>query len=283
MRRLVKEDLLKFDETPLFPERLAYAPLYDLTSQEYDLYTAVTRYVSTEMNRVERLQRAGQGKRGAIVGFAMVTLQRRLASSPEAIYQSIRRRTENLQERLKEVEAGRPQSGLGEGAEPAFDIDEGDEEDLSDDERERLETEVVTHSTASQTIEELEREIETLKTLEDQAQRVRNSKEHGKWNELARTLKEQPELFDAQGHRRKLIIFTEYRDTLNYLATRIRSLIGKPDAVVTIHGGRSRDERRFTQNAFVQNKDVLVLVATDAAGEGVNLQRAHLMINFDPR
>src|SRR2546425_3478409 len=281
IRRLVKEDLLKFDETPLFPERLAYAPLYDLTPQEYGLYKAVTHYVSTEMNRVERLQRAGQGKRGAIVGFAMVTLQRRLASSPEAIYQSIRRRRENLGERLKEIEAGRSQSGLGEEAAPAFDVEEGDEEDLSDDERERLETEVLTHSTASQTIEELEREIETLKSLEDQTQRVRNSKEHGKWNELARTLQEQPELFDAQGHRRKLIIFTEYRDTLNYLATRIRSLIGKPDAVVTIHGGMSRDERRFMQNAFVQNKDVLILVATDAAGEGVNLQRAHLMINFD--
>src|SRR2546422_2510151 len=114
MRRLVKEDLLKFDETPLFPERRAYAPLYDLTPAEYDLYTAVTNYVSREMNRVERLQRAGQGKRGAIVGFAMVTLQRRLASSPEAIYQSIRRRKENLEERLKEIEAGRAHTGLGE-------------------------------------------------------------------------------------------------------------------------------------------------------------------------
>ena len=106
MRRLVKEDLLKFDETPLFPERRAYAPLYDLTPAEYDLYTAVTNYVSREMNRVERLQRAGQGKRGAIVGFAMVTLQRRLASSPEAIYQSLRRRRERLSHRLREEKFG---------------------------------------------------------------------------------------------------------------------------------------------------------------------------------
>src|SRR2546426_10738166 len=211
----------------------------------------------------------------------MVTLQRRLASSPEAIYQSIRRRKENLEERLKEIETGRAQTALGEEVEPGFDVDEGDEEDLSDDERERLETEVVTHSTAAQTIEELEHEIDNLKTLQEQAQRVRNSKEHGKWNELAKILKEQPELFDAQGHRRKLIIFTEHRDTLNYLAARIRSLIGKPNAVVTIHGGMSRDERRFMQNGFVQNKDVLILVATDAAGEGVNLQRAHLMVNYD--
>jgi len=281
MRRLVKEDLLKFDETPLFPERRASAPLYELTPPEYDLYSAVTNYVSREMNRVERLQRKGQGKRGAIVGFAMVTLQRRLASSPEAIYQSIHRRRENLKERLKEIEAGRQGAALGVGVEPVLDVEEGDEEDLSDDERERLETEVVTHSTAAETIEELELEIKTLDGLEEEALTVRNSKEHGKWNELAKILKEQPELFDAQHHRRKLIIFTEHRDTLNYLATRIRSLIGKPGAVVVIHGGMSREDRRFSQNAFVQDKDVLVLVATDAAGEGVNLQRAHLMINYD--
>ncbi len=81
--------------------------------------------------------------------------------------------------------------------------------------------------------------------------------------------------------RRKLVIFSEHRDTLNYLAEKIRSLIGKPEAVVTIHGGVPRDQRRAIQASFVQDKDVLVLVATDAAGEGINLQRAHLMINYD--
>ena len=85
----------------------------------------------------------------------------------------------------------------------------------------------------------------------------------------------------AHGNRRKLIIFTEHRDTLNYLKARIGDTLGKPDAVVTIHGGVNRDERRKVQELFRHDKDVLVLVATDAAGEGVNLQNANLMVNYD--
>jgi hypothetical protein len=88
-------------------------------------------------------------------------------------------------------------------------------------------------------------------------------------------------MFDAQGHRRKLVIFTEHRDTLNYLADQIRTLLGRAEAVVTIHGGLGREERTKTQEAFMQDKEVQILVATDAAGEGINLQRAHLMVNYD--
>ena len=89
------------------------------------------------------------------------------------------------------------------------------------------------------------------------------------------------ELFDPQGYRRKLIIFTEHRDTLNYLTDRIRTLIGRPEAVVTIQGNMGREDRRKAQEAFTQDPNVLILVATDAAGEGINLQRAHLMVNYD--
>jgi superfamily II DNA/RNA helicase len=88
-------------------------------------------------------------------------------------------------------------------------------------------------------------------------------------------------MFDAQGHRRKLVIFTEHRDTLNYLQERIKSLLGKREAVVIIHGGLAREERRKTQELFTQDKEVEILIATDAAGEGINLQRAHLMVNYD--
>src|SRR5205823_1814423 len=86
---------------------------------------------------------------------------------------------------------------------------------------------------------------------------------------------------DPSGSRRKLIVFSEHRDTLNYLADRIRTLLGRPEAVVTIHGGMSREDRKKAQESFIQDRDVLVLVATDAAGEGINLQRAHLMVNYD--
>ena len=99
MRRLVKEKLLKFDGTPLFPERLAYTVNYDLSDAEADLYKQVTDYVREEFNRAEALE--NDGRKGT-VGFALTILQRRLASSPEAIYQSLRRRRERLEKRLRE-------------------------------------------------------------------------------------------------------------------------------------------------------------------------------------
>jgi len=81
--------------------------------------------------------------------------------------------------------------------------------------------------------------------------------------------------------RRKLVIFTEHRDTLTYLEERLKTLIGQPEAVVCIHGGIARDERRAVEAAFRNDPDVFILLATDAAGEGINLQRAHLMVNYD--
>ena len=101
MRRMVKENLLKFDGTPLFPERIAYTVPYHLSPQEEALYKAVTEYVRNEFNRAEALE---NDKRAGTVGFALTILQRRLASSPEAIYQSLRRRRERLESRLRELE-----------------------------------------------------------------------------------------------------------------------------------------------------------------------------------
>src|SRR5229473_203202 len=101
MRRMVKESLLKFDATPLFPERIAYTVSYKLSDAEAQLYKAVTDYVREEFNRAEALQ---NDKRAGTVGFALTILQRRLASSPEAIYQSLRRRRERLDGRLRELE-----------------------------------------------------------------------------------------------------------------------------------------------------------------------------------
>jgi len=156
-----------------------------------------------------------------------------------------------------------------------------DLEDAPEAELEGLAAELLGRATTAQTIAELEAEIHTLRQLESLAERVRHSGEDRKWRELSRLLQDQAEMFDTHGQRRKLVIFSEHRDTLNYLADRIRSLLGRPEAVVTIHGGMPRDQRREVQSRFVQDKDVLILVATDAAGEGINLQRAHLMVNYD--
>ena len=95
------------------------------------------------------------------------------------------------------------------------------------------------------------------------------------WDELSSLLQENELMYEKNGSREKLIIFTEHRDTLNYLEDTIRTLFGKPEAVVTIHGGMLRDDRRKVETSFKQDKDVRILIATDAAGEGINLQRAH--------
>ena len=88
-------------------------------------------------------------------------------------------------------------------------------------------------------------------------------------------------MVSADGTRHKLVIFTEFVDTLKYLEGNIRRLLGRDEAVVIIHGSMAREVRRNTQDSFTQDKAVEVLVATDAAGEGINLQRAHLMVNYD--
>jgi len=102
MRRMNKEELRRFDGCPLFPERRAYTCSYPLPPAERRMYDAVTEYVRTEFNRADQLL---DDKRKGTVGFALTILQRRLASSPEAIYQSLKRRLQRLERRLAEVRA----------------------------------------------------------------------------------------------------------------------------------------------------------------------------------
>ena len=287
MRRLVKEKLLKFDGTPLFPERRAYSPVYPLSDDEALLYKRVTEYVKDEMNRAERLKAEGEGRRGAVVGFALTTLQRRLASSPEAIYQSLVRRRKRLADRVAEERLqrrggeARAQLALPAVPDEFKDEDDFDADDLPEGDLEDLEEQLVDQASAARTIAELEAEIGSLDALVDLAAQVRASGVDRKWEELASLLQHTPEMFDAYGSRRKLIIFSEHRDTLKYLVERLQTLLGREEAVVAIHGGMGREERRKAQEAFTQDKAVLVLVATDAAGEVINLQRAHLMVNYD--
>ena len=302
MRRMVKENLLKFDGTPLFPERVAYTVPYKLSDEEARLYKAVTEYVREEFDRADAL---ANDKRAGTVGFALTILQRRLASSPEAIYQSLRRRRERLESRLRELEL------LQRGGQPVLvptmadgELDQDDIDDLEDspeNEVEEQEERVLDQATAAQTIDELKREIETIKGLETAANGVLRSGGDTKWTELATLLNE---TFTPQGvtgrigepsanygttdvprpvssPQQKLVIFTEHRDTLTYLHHRITGLVGRDEAVVTIHGSMHREDRYAAQEAFRHDPRVQILLATDAAGEGINLQRAHLMVNYD--
>lgn len=302
MRRMVKENLRKFDNTPLFPQRIAYTVPYHLSPQEEALYKAVTEYVRNEFNRVEALE---NDKRAGTVGFALTILQRRLASSPEAIYQSLRRRRERLESRLRELEllqrAGQAVPIIAATARSLDAEDVDDLEEAPDIEVEAAEEEILDQATAARSIAELCMEIETLKGLEASALTVRRSGTDTKWTELSSLL---GEIFTPAGitnlvaepaapygagqipppkpsPHQKLVIFTEHRDTLNYLEDRITKFLGRKEAVVIIHGGVGREERLRVQETFKHDPTVQVLLATDAAGEGINLQRAHLMVNYD--
>ncbi len=297
MRRMVKENLLKFDGTPLFPERIAYTVPYKLSDAEAELYREVTNYVREEFNRAEAL---ANDKRAGTVGFALTILQRRLASSPEAIYQSLRRRSERLQKRLRELELLQ-RSGVADAiavATPALDSEDlEDLEEAPGDEVEKTEEEILDQATAARSIGELKAEITTLERLESLALAVRRCGEDRKWRELASLL---GEIFTGAAipngdrskvtiaipapkpsPRQKLVVFTEHRDTLSYLEARVSTLLGRKEAVVVIHGSMGREERMKAQESFRHDPEVQVLVATDAAGEGINLQRAHLMVNYD--
>ena len=357
LRRLTKEELLRFDGRPLFPERRAHTVRYALSGGEAALYAAVTDYVREEMDRAERLA-ARDEKRRRNVGFALQILQRRLASSPAAIHESLRRRRERLEARLAHLLAGAgrdtgrtgreavrtendairigreadctgpasrdgryaaPSADLagqdavraGRGAvrtdadalragrdphnlrrpadaasmapadsTPAADFDPDDLEEAAQEDVDAIEARVLGHATTAETVAEFEAEIDTLKGLEDRARVLRGDGTDTKWLELA-SLLDHPLMTDAGGRRRKLIVFTEPRDTLEYLAGRIRTRLGRDEAVVVIHGGVGRADRRRAVEAFMHDPDVVVMVANDAAGEGVNLQRAHLMVNYD--
>jgi len=292
MRRMVKENLLKFDATPLFPERIATTVPYKLSAAEAQLYRSVTDYVSEEFNRAEALM---NDKQAGTVGFALTILQRRLASSPEAIYQSLRRRRERLESRLRELELlqrGAGTTGFLDDEGPALDAEDVEDlEEAPDEEVQELQDQVLDRATAARTISELKAEIEILKGLEDLALSVRRSGTDTKWRELAGLLNEifvskhsnSQEAMPAKSQSRieKLVVFTEHRDTLSYLEQKISTWLGRKSAVVVIHGGVGREDRLKAQEAFRHDPEVQILLATDAAGEGINLQRAHLMVNYD--
>ena len=284
MRRMVKEDLLTFEGRPLFPERIAQTVAYELSPAEQELYEQVTAYVREQMNLADRI--ADDGRRRSAVGFALTVLQRRLASSPSAIHASLARRTTRLRARRDHLrrhasaaelrlalDAGEPDTRLVDAA--LVDPDELDDSTL-----ERLEDHVSASATAARTGAELDVEISALEELTSLAAQVRAAGTDRKWLEL-RELVLQAAAESTAERPLKLIVFTEHRDTLTYLAQRIGTLFGSPDALVTIDGGTSRPQRLAIRERFTADPTCAVLVATDAAGEGLNLQVAHLMVNYD--
>jgi superfamily II DNA or RNA helicase len=265
LRRL-KEDLRDLRGRRLFPDRHAHTVAFKLNLQEYDLYKAVTAYINQFLPQ-------SSGRRKASVALARTVLQRRLASSTMAIYESIRRRLEQQQDLLKELEDLSPAERsrrLAQMQGRLADVEQ-DEDDLDDADRDRL----ADQFTSAGSLDQLRAEVAALRDLLAQARRVRDHANDSKLAALKACLEraEFKELHDGRG---KLLIFTEHRDTLNYLCEHL----GRWGyTTCNIHGGMNPHERKHAQEQFRTEKQICV--ATEAAGEGINLQFCRLMINYD--
>ncbi|MDY6831927.1 MAG: helicase-related protein [Thermodesulfobacteriota bacterium] len=265
LRRL-KEDLKDAEGRRLFPDRHTKTVTFCLNSDEYTLYKSVTAYINEFIP-----QQTGQRRSSA--ALTRTVLQRRLVSSTCAIHESIKRRLKKQETLLDELEGLTPAQRTKRLAalQGRLSDAEQEEDDLDDAVRDQL----VDEYTAALELEQLRAEISALKELEEQTRRVRENAADSKLAALNKCLGEAHflELKDGRG---KLLIFTEHRDTLGYVREHLERW---GFSTCAIHGGMNPHERKRAQEAF--RTGAQVCIATEAAGEGINLQFCHLMINYD--
>jgi superfamily II DNA or RNA helicase len=271
--RRLKEDMKDWQGKPLFKNRYTKTVAYQLTPEEKDLYEAVTDYLT------KRKQEATE-THNIHVSLALTVMQRRLVSSIFAIKNTLERRWKALQSIVDETNKN-PNLWNQRHKLEGFDVDNIEEfEELDDDERDALENILSDPRkfklfTTAKSLSEIHQEANEVKRLFEMAQSLYNRKqEEKKFLELQELLKSNGVL----DHGEKLVIFTEHKDTLLYLEERLTKSGGYK--VATIHGGKSVDERREAQWSFAK-PDTQILIGTDAAGEGINLQFCRLLINWD--
>ncbi|KAA0008703.1 MAG: DEAD/DEAH box helicase, partial [Thermoplasmata archaeon] len=256
--RRLKEDLKDFEGRPIFTRRFPMTLKFNLSDEEIDLYNEVSRYVVHQYNRALRQDK----KRN--VAFALVILQRRMASSTYALLRSLERRKEKLEKIL-----------IGKEEPKELKIDFEELEDLEESERWKKEEEWE-GVTLAKDPEELRGEIETIDRLIEKAKEILKGEKEVKLRELRKAITEGFRKIREMGGNSKILIFTESRDTLEYLVRKVRSWGYK---VNFIHGGMSLEERIKAEKVFRDETEIMV--ATEAAGEGINLQFCHIMINYD--
>ncbi|MEM3059154.1 MAG: helicase-related protein [Methanomassiliicoccales archaeon] len=266
MIRRLKEDLRDFDGKRIFPNRHSQTVTFSLSSEEYALYQKVNEYLN-------RFLIGGTGRAKQSIALTRTVLQRRLASSTFAIYESLKRRLkrqEDLLEELQKLPPDRQRKRLAELRGAIVD-EEREEDDLDEKERDELVDEITT----AEQLGELQEEIAYLKDLIEFARGVYEHAPDSKLNTLKQVL-EKAEFAELQDGRGKLLIFTEHKDTMNYLSDHLK---GWGFTTCVIHGGMNPHERKKAQEKF--RTESQICVATEAAGEGINLQFCHLMINYD--
>ena len=265
LRRL-KEDLRDANGKRLFPDRHTNTVTFCLNNDEYTLYKSVTAYINEFIP-----QQTGQRRSSA--ALTRTVLQRRLVSSTCAIHESLKRRLKKQEDLLEELEGLTPAQRAKRLAalQGRLPDAEQDEDDLDDAVRDQL----VDEYTSALEIEQLRAEISALKELVEQARRVRENANDSKLSALKKCLGES-QFMDLKDGRGKLLIFTEHRDTLGYVRDHLERW---GFSTCEIHGGMNPHERKRAQEVF--RTGAQVCVATEAAGEGINLQFCHLMINYD--
>ena len=265
LRRL-KEDLKDMRGRRLFPDRHVHTVSFDLGPEEYAIYKAVTAYIN------EFLPQA-TGRRKNSVALARTVFQRRLASSTHAIHESLHRRHRKLDDLLRELEGLSPAQRARRLAQLQGRLSdtEQDEDDLDEAARDAL----VGEATAAAQLDQLRAELAELADLVARVGRVREGGRDSKLVAL-RECVQRSEFDELKDGRGKLLVFTEHRDTLNYLRENLETW---GYSTCQIHGGMNPRERRRAQEDFRTSRQICV--ATEAAGEGINLQFCHLMINYD--
>ncbi|MFA5028794.1 MAG: helicase-related protein, partial [Candidatus Methylomirabilota bacterium] len=253
----------------IFTKRIPKTVEFQIDNAEFDLYREVTRFVKQQSTKAAA---QGDDPRAMAVGFLMALYQRRLASSTHALRHSLQNRARRLSEGLKKAQE------LARTAPPELpDLEELEE--MEEAERERLESILEAISLAGSATE-VQEEIRALRALAEKAKTVEEEGAEAKLSRLKAVLQEQG-FFDHPTER--LLLFTEFKDTLDYLVERLKSWGFK---VGQIHGGMKpggRDEPGTRLHAEQQFREggIQILVATEAAGEGINLQVCHVLFNYD--
>ena len=256
--RRIKEDMVDFEGNPLFVPRKVKTPEIKLSDPEKTLYNYVSNYVK------EQYDKALKSDKKRHIGFALLILQRRMASSTYALLQSLQRRKSRLEKMLEG-----PDKNKQDASAKMYDLDEVD--DMTEEERWR-EEELWEALSVAENRRELEREISTLGDLIGKAGNIIKREDESKLNQLKNTLKK----MSKSNSKEKILIFTESKDTLKYIDSKIR---GWGYSTNTIHGNMPLEDRVKAESVF--KNETQIMVATEAAGEGINLQFCHLMINYD--
>ena len=261
--RRTKEQVVDLQGRKLFRKREVKTLGVSLTEAERRLYDAVTNYVRRWYATVADKR----DRRSRNVALALTVLQRRLSSSLFAVRESLRRRKNKLQALLNEWERRQQEEELPEWDEDAIqDLVEMTAQEWESF-QERLEG-----TTAARTPDELREEIDELDELIRLALEAEKAGEEAKMQQLRQVVEEHLRHHPDE----KLLVFTEFKDTLTALERRFNQW---GFACAVIHGQMSLQERIAQERRF--RDEVQVMVATDAAGEGVNLQFCRLMVNYD--